>query len=56
MELLFLIFWVIMIIWALSGFVWNWPGAVAPPYGRMGGMLMLFILIFILGWKTFGFH
>jgi hypothetical protein len=54
MSVVFLVFWVIMIIWALTGFMWNWPGASSPTYAPMGGSLMLFILLALLGWKVFG--
>jgi len=55
MELAFLIFWVLMILWFFAGMMWNWPGATAPPYALMGNTLMLFVLIFLLGWKVWGF-
>jgi len=55
MELMFLVFWVIMILWFVTGLMWNWPGATSPPYAVMGNSVMLFILLFILGWKVFGF-
>ena len=54
MDLVFLVFWVMMILWALLGFMWDWPGS-SFRYGAVGGRLMLFILLFLLGWKVFGF-
>ncbi len=42
-----------MILWLIFGLYWNWPadGRFAP----IGGNLLLFILLFLLGWKVFGF-
>jgi len=51
-----MIFWMLMILWFI--------GLVAVGYGRraetwipyfVGGGIVLFILMFLLGWKTFGF-
>jgi len=51
-----LLFWILMLVWLLFGLWWQWPagsgGAVA--YGPVGGSVLLFILVSILGWKTFG--
>ena len=48
-----LIFWVIMLLWILGyiGSVYS-PGAY--PWVH-GSTLMLFILLFLLGWHAFGF-
>jgi hypothetical protein len=50
------LFWLLMILWLLFGLYWHWP--VEPGragFGVLGGNLLLFILLFLLGWKVFGF-
>lgn len=53
-----LIFWILMLLWLIFGFWWNWPGRVAPgplgPYGPIGNTFLLFVLFLILGWHSFG--
>ena len=44
-----------MILWLLFGLYWNRGDIGAGNYGLVGGNLMLFILLFLLGWKVFGF-
>jgi len=44
-----------MILWFLFGLYWNGDQLRAGNYGILGGNLMLFILLFLLGWKVFGF-
>ncbi len=48
------IFWVLMILWFVLGLYVNWPAdrGQAP---MLGGTLLLFILLFLLGWAAFGF-
>lgn len=48
-----LLFWVIMIIWLCVGISRNQPAA--PRWIGWGGDLILFILLFLLGWHSFGF-
>jgi hypothetical protein len=53
-----LLFWLLMILWLLFGFVVYWPAdRTAGPraFAPMGGNLLLFVLLFLLGWKAFGF-
>ena len=50
-----MLFWMIMILWFLFGLYWHRADAQAGNFGVLGGNLMLFILLFLLGWKTFGF-
>jgi hypothetical protein len=48
-----LVFWILMLLWLVFGLWSNWPvgaGAVKP----LGGTLLLFILLLLLGWKVFG--
>ena len=44
----------LMIIWAVFGGVW-WRNGSAWVYGWGGNMLLLFVLLFLLGWHDFGF-
>lgn len=48
-----LIFWIIMLLWIIgwAGSVWA-PGQYPWP---QASALMLFILLFLLGWHAFGF-
>jgi hypothetical protein len=48
------LFWLLMVLWFVFGLYWNG----APNGGNMGvwgGNLLLFILLFLLGWRVFGF-
>lgn len=47
------IFWVLMIIWFIFGWIYENPQW--GPYGRHGYHLLVFILLFLLGWHDFGF-
>ncbi len=50
-----ILFWVLMLIWLLFGLYWNWSaGDGKPNVGFIGGNLMLFLLLLLLGWKLFG--
>ena len=49
------LFWVLMVLWFLFGLYLNWPKTGEPPWAFFGGNLLLFILLFLLGWKVFGF-
>lgn len=51
-----LLFWILMVLWLIFGVVWgtDW----ASPDGRTKhgpGNVLLFILLFLLGWGIFGF-
>lgn len=51
-----MIFWMLMILWFFFGLYWNWPANNEPRgLGILGGNLLLFVLLFIIGWKLFGF-
>ena len=43
-----LVFWLVYLIWVLLS-LWGWDRRT------VGGGLILFILVFLLGWATFGF-
>lgn len=49
------LFWLLMILWFLFGLYWNRSTIQGGDYGIVGGNLMLFVLLFLLGWKIFGF-
>lgn len=44
-----LMFWILMLIWLVFGVWWSWPNQTL-----VGGNLLLFILLGILGWHAFG--
>lgn len=51
-----LLFWVLMVLWAVFGFYYNWPASQGPnAFVPLGNSLLLFILLFLLGWAEFGF-
>jgi hypothetical protein len=51
-----LLFWILMLLWLVFGLYWNWPAGGGAPaaYGPIGGNLLLFILLLLLGWHEFG--
>ena len=48
-----LAFWILMLIWLVFGVYVGW-NAGAPNHYLIGGNLLLFILLLLLGWQTFG--
>ncbi len=50
-----LLFWVLMVIWLIFGFWSNRAPIQGGDFGPLGGSLLLFILLFLLGWASFGF-
>ncbi len=44
------LFWLLMLLWLLFGLYLNRENHVL-----LGGSLLLWILLFLLGWKVFGF-
>lgn len=50
-----LLFWILMILWFVFGWVYQTNPAVFGSYGWFGNSLLLFILLFLLGWHEFGF-
>lgn len=49
------LFWLLMILWFVFGVYWTGPDFQAGRYGIVGSNLLLFVLLFLLGWKVFGF-
>jgi hypothetical protein len=50
-----LLFWILMLIWLLYGVYANWPApAETRSFGPLGGNLLLFLLILLLGIASFG--
>lgn len=50
-----LLFWILMILWFLFGLYGNREQFMSGNYGLLGGNLLLFVLLFLLGWRAFGF-
>ncbi len=48
------LFWFLMILWLVFGLSPRW-WAGSPTWFSPAGDLLLFILLFLLGWKSFGF-
>jgi hypothetical protein len=51
------LFYVLLLIWLVLGLVIQWPrGTVAGSarYYPLGGNVLLFVLILLLGWHSFG--
>ncbi len=48
-----LIFWLLMILWFIFGMWVAWPLGNGPYY-PLGGNVLLFVLLALLGWRTFG--
>lgn len=49
-----LLFWILMLIWLVFGFFYNAVPGRFGPYGWAGNSLLLFVLLGLLGWHTFG--
>lgn len=49
------IFWLLMLLWLVFGIwsAWTVP-TLRSNYPFVGGSLLVFILLFLLGWKVFG--
>ena len=44
-----LCFWILMLLWLVFGMWQSWPNHYV-----VGGNLLLFILLLLLGWQAFG--
>ena len=49
-----LLFWVLMVLWFFSWGFNTWGGAQSPWIIHVSSLLF-FVLLFLLGWKAFGF-
>ena len=49
-----ILFWVLMIIWLLSGLYWHRSDFGRGNYSVLGGNLLLFVLLVLVGWRVFG--
>jgi hypothetical protein len=49
-----ILFWVLMILWLLLGLYWNSPEWKTGNYGILGGNILLFVLLGLIGWRVFG--
>lgn len=51
------IFWLLMILSFFFGSYSYWPQDVKAPraFGPFGANALMFVLLFLLGWKVFGF-
>lgn len=51
-----LLFWILMILWLIFGFIAWWPAGVGgySSYYPLGGHLLIFVLFALLGWQAFG--
>jgi hypothetical protein len=50
-----LLYWVLMLLWLVFGLWSNWPAPGTPVGFRpLGGTVLLFILLLVLGWQVFG--
>jgi len=48
------VFWILMLLWLVFGFWSNYgPGGIN--YRPFGGHILLWLLLFLLGWEAFGF-
>ena len=50
-----LLFWIIFLLWFILGFYWHRGTLTDGNYGFLGGHILVFILLFLLGWRVFGF-
>lgn len=48
------VYWLLMLLSFLFGFYAWAPEFRSGRYGILGGNVLLFILLFLLGWKVFG--
>jgi cytochrome b561 len=51
------LFWLLMVLWLFFGMWSSWPAPGQPgaSWRPVGGSLLLWVLLFILGWRVFGF-
>lgn len=49
-----LVFWILMLIWLVFGSYGTWQAQGANGWPVLGGNLLLFVLLLLLGWHDFG--
>jgi hypothetical protein len=50
------LFWLLMLLWLIVGLFFTWPATPTQlAFYPIGGHVVLWILLFLLGWKVFGF-
>ena len=47
-------FWILMLLWLVLGLYGNRQAFTAGNFAPVGGNLLLFLIIAILGWQVFG--
>ena len=49
-------FWILMLLWLIFGLINYWPGTAVGliAFAPLGGALVLWILLALLGWQVFG--
>lgn len=48
-----IVFWIVMLLWLVGGFWVNY--SAAPNYRAYGGHILLWFVLFLIGWQVFGF-
>lgn len=50
------LFWTVMLIWLIFGLFAYWPASVVGvgSFVPLGGNVLLWVLLALLGWKVFG--
>lgn len=48
------IFWLLMILWAIFGIWAGWVWVRGEHYAPVGGSVLLFVLLALLGYRVFG--
>jgi hypothetical protein len=49
-----LLYWILYVIAVIFGPLAAWPRDPATGWRPFGGSLLLFVLLFLIGWKLFG--
>jgi hypothetical protein len=49
-----LVFWILMLLTLIFGYLWNYRSSVLGTFGPMGNTILWWLLFFILGWGVFG--
>jgi hypothetical protein len=50
-----LLFWIIMVVWFIFGAYQNRGAVQGGNFSAFSGSMILFVLLFLLGWRVFGF-